>query len=57
MSYEKAADLHRPTDPALVAQAIRRLAADGLSAAVIGYALRFDPAYVQSVLAEKQEAA
>ena len=46
-------DLHRPSNPALVAAEVRRLAATGLKANDISIALRLHPTDVHAALAAR----
>ena len=49
-NWREVAEMHRPTDPALLAAAIRRLADNGLTERDIAAALRLDAAAVRRML-------
>jgi len=50
LEYESLAARHRPSDPAVMAREIRRLADSGLSARDISVALRLSYDYIVNVL-------
>lgn len=53
LDYRVLAELHRPSDPALLKAEICRLADSGLTPMDIAIALRIDPVLVREMLKEK----
>lgn len=56
LRYDLLARLHMPSDPAALAEEVRRLSASGLTATDIASALRVDLAQVRTLLAKPEAA-
>ena len=55
--YDILAAMNRPTDPAAIAEEVRRLRRSGLTAQDVSQALRISPAVIREILARSVEVA